>query len=72
VNQVTRILTAIETGNPRATEELSLRVQDELRHVAARRLPNERPGLTLPPTAPGVFGEATSPEATAASTDQFH
>jgi RNA polymerase sigma factor (TIGR02999 family) len=50
VSEVTRILTSIETGEPRAAEELLLLVYDELRQLAARRLANERPGQTVQAT----------------------
>jgi RNA polymerase sigma factor (TIGR02999 family) len=50
MSEVTRILTAIEAGEPRAGEELLPLVYDELRHLAARRLANERPGQTIQAT----------------------
>jgi RNA polymerase sigma factor (TIGR02999 family) len=51
MNEVTRILTAIEQGDPRAPEELLPLVYDELRRLAALKLAREKPGQTLPPTA---------------------
>jgi len=48
---VTRILSAIEQGDPRATEELIPLVYDELRLLAARKLSHEPPGQTLEGTA---------------------
>jgi RNA polymerase sigma factor (TIGR02999 family) len=51
MNEVTRILTAIEDGKPRATEELLPLVYEELRRLAAFKLAQEEPGQTLQPTA---------------------
>ena len=48
---VTRILNAIEQGDPRATEELLPLVYEELRLLAARKLSHELPGQTLQSTA---------------------
>ena len=48
---VTRILSAIEAGDPRAAEELLPLVYDELRKLAAARLAGEKPGQTLQATA---------------------
>ena len=48
---VTRILNAIERGDPRATEELLPLVYDELRLLAAQKLARESPGQTLQATA---------------------
>src|SRR6059036_1429636 len=48
---VTRILTAIEQGDPHAAEQLLPLVYDELRKLAAQRLAQEKPGQTLQPTA---------------------
>ena len=48
--EVTRILNAIERGEPHAAEELLPLVYDELRRLAARRLANERPGQTVQAT----------------------
>jgi RNA polymerase sigma factor (TIGR02999 family) len=48
---VTRILSAIEQGEPRAAEQLLPLVYDELRRLAARRLAREAPGQTLQATA---------------------
>jgi RNA polymerase sigma factor (TIGR02999 family) len=48
---ITRILNAIEQGDPRATEELIPMVYDELRLLAARKLAKEPPGQTLQATA---------------------
>src|SRR5262249_22095640 len=51
MSEVTRILSAIEQGNPRAAEQLLPLVYDELRQLAARKLAQEKPGQTLQPTA---------------------
>jgi RNA polymerase sigma factor (TIGR02999 family) len=51
MNDVTRILSAIEQGDPRAAERLLPLVYDELRELAARRLAHEKPGQTLQATA---------------------
>jgi RNA polymerase sigma factor (TIGR02999 family) len=48
---VTRILNAIEQGDPRATEELLPLVYEELRLLAAQKLSHELPGQTLQATA---------------------
>jgi RNA polymerase sigma factor (TIGR02999 family) len=48
---VTRILCAIELGNPRAAAELLPLVYDELRKLAAARLAREQPGQTIQATA---------------------
>ena len=51
MNDVTRILSAVEGGNALAAEQLLPLVYDELRKLAARRLVQEQPGLTLQATA---------------------
>jgi RNA polymerase sigma factor (TIGR02999 family) len=51
MSEVTRILSAIEQGEPQAAEQLLPLVYDELRKLAARRLAQEKPGQTLQPTA---------------------
>jgi RNA polymerase sigma factor (TIGR02999 family) len=51
MNDVTRILSAIEHGDAKASEELLPLVYDELRKLAAQRLAHERPGQTLQATA---------------------
>src|SRR5215203_1369143 len=51
MNDVTRILSAIERGEPQASEQLLPLVYDELRELAARRLAREKPGQTLQATA---------------------
>ena len=51
MNEVTRILSAIDQGDPQAAEQLLPLVYDELRKLAAQRLTNEKPGQTLQATA---------------------
>jgi RNA polymerase sigma factor (TIGR02999 family) len=51
MSEVTRILSAIEQGEPQAAEQLLPLVYDELRQLAAQKLAQERPGQTLQPTA---------------------
>jgi RNA polymerase sigma factor (TIGR02999 family) len=51
MNDVTRILSEIEQGDPKAAERLLPLVYDELRKLAARRLAQEKPGQTLQATA---------------------
>jgi RNA polymerase sigma factor (TIGR02999 family) len=51
MNDVTRILSAIEQGDPHAAEQLLPQVYDELRKLAAQKLAQEKPGQTLQATA---------------------
>jgi hypothetical protein len=51
MHEVTRILPAIEAGDPSAAEQLLPLVYDELRQLAAQRLAQEKPGQTLQATA---------------------
>jgi RNA polymerase sigma factor (TIGR02999 family) len=51
MSRVTQILTAIESGDARAAEELLPLVYEELRSLAAHRMAQEAPGQTLQPTA---------------------
>jgi RNA polymerase sigma factor (TIGR02999 family) len=51
MNEVTRILSAIEQGEPHAAEQLLPLVYDELRKLAAQKLAQEKPGQTLQATA---------------------
>jgi RNA polymerase sigma factor (TIGR02999 family) len=51
MSEVTRILSAIEQGDPSAAEQLLPLVYDELRRLAAQRLAQEKPGQTLQATA---------------------
>jgi RNA polymerase sigma factor (TIGR02999 family) len=48
---VTRILDAIEMGDPQAAAELLPLVYDELRKLASQKLAREKPGQTLQATA---------------------
>ena len=50
-SDVTRILSAIEQGDPSAAEQLLPLVYDELRKLAAAKLSQEQPGQTLQATA---------------------
>ena len=43
MSDVTRILSAIEQGDPSAAEQLLPLVYDELRRLAAAKLANEKP-----------------------------
>lgn len=51
MSDVTRILSAIEDGDPQAAEQLLPLVYDELRRLAAQQLAHEKPGQTLEATA---------------------
>src|SRR5262249_12842711 len=51
MSDVTRVLSAIEQGDPHAAGQLLPLVYDELRKLAARKLAQERPGQTLEATA---------------------
>ena len=51
MNDVTRILSAIDQGDALAAEQLLPLVYDELRKLAAQRLAREKPGQTLDATA---------------------
>jgi RNA polymerase sigma factor (TIGR02999 family) len=51
VSEVTRILSAIDQGDPHAAEQLLPLVYEELRKLAAARLSQEQPGQTLQATA---------------------
>jgi RNA polymerase sigma factor (TIGR02999 family) len=51
MNDVTRILSAIEQGDPLAAGRLLPLVYDELRKLAAQKLSHEKPGHTLQATA---------------------
>ena len=51
MSDVTRILSAIEQGDPSAAEQLLPLVYDELRKLAGQRLAQEKPGQTLQATA---------------------
>jgi len=49
--EVTRILKAAQSGDPKAAEDLLPLVYDELRRLAAAKMVRERPDQTLQPTA---------------------
>ena len=51
MNDITRVLSAIEHGDPRASEELLPLVYRELRRLAQQRIAREKPGQTLQATA---------------------
>jgi RNA polymerase sigma factor (TIGR02999 family) len=51
MTDVTRILSAIEQGDPQAAEQLLPLVYDELRKLAAQKMAQEKPGQTLQATA---------------------
>ncbi len=51
MSELTRILSAIEEGDPSAAEQLLPLVYDELRKLAAQKLAHEKPGQTLEATA---------------------
>jgi RNA polymerase sigma factor (TIGR02999 family) len=51
MSEVTRILSAIEQGDPYAAAQLLPLVYDQLRQLAAHKLAQEKPGQTLEATA---------------------
>jgi len=51
MSDATRILEAIDRGDPQAAEQLLPLVYEELRRLAAQRLSAEKPGQTLQATA---------------------
>jgi RNA polymerase sigma factor (TIGR02999 family) len=51
VSEVTRILSAIDAGDPQAASDLLPLVYDELRRLALQKMAQETPGQTLQPTA---------------------
>jgi RNA polymerase sigma factor (TIGR02999 family) len=51
MSDVTRILSAIDQGDPRAAEQLLPLVYGELRRLAASKMAHEAPGQTLQATA---------------------
>jgi len=56
MSDVTRILSAIEQGDPQASEQLLPLVYEELRKLAAQKMAQEKPGQTLQAT--GLVHEA--------------
>jgi len=51
MTELTRILSAIDQGDPNAAEQLLPLVYNELRKLAAQKLAQEKPGQTLEATA---------------------
>src|SRR4029077_19853672 len=51
MDTITKVLNAIEHGDPHAAEQLLPLVYDELRKLAAAKLAHEKPGQTLQATA---------------------
>src|SRR5260370_19039928 len=51
VSDVTRVIEAIQQGDPKAADELLPLVYEELRKLAASKMANEAAGNTLQPTA---------------------
>lgn len=51
MSEVTRILSAIDRGDPQAAEQLLPLVYDELRRLAAQKMANEKPEQILQATA---------------------
>ncbi len=51
VSDVTRVIEAVQRGDPRAADELLPLVYEELRKLAASKMANEAAGNTLQPTA---------------------
>jgi RNA polymerase sigma factor (TIGR02999 family) len=51
MSEVTRILSAMQQGDPHAAGQLLPLVYEDLRRLAARKLAHETPGQTLQPTA---------------------
>src|SRR5690348_9422352 len=51
MSDVTRVLSAIDGGDPHAAEQLLPLVYQELRQLAAQKLAQEKPGQTLEATA---------------------
>jgi len=51
VSDVTRVIEAIQHGDPKAADELLPLVYEELRNLAASKMANEAAGNTLQPTA---------------------
>ncbi|HVK16794.1 MAG TPA: ECF-type sigma factor, partial [Fimbriiglobus sp.] len=62
-SDVTRLLDAAASGDPKAAAELLPLVYDELRKLAAVRMAEEKPGQTLQPTALPCCGRTTRPAA---------
>src|SRR5262249_46890578 len=69
MSEVTRILSAIEQGDPDAAAKLLPLVYDELRHLPAQKLAHENPAQ--PPQAPALVQEASRPLGDAARPQQW-
>ena len=51
MTDITRILNAIDRGDQRAVDDLLPLIYEQLRHLAAQKLAQEKPGQTLQATA---------------------
>lgn len=51
MSNVTKLLDAIQNGEPKAAQDLIPLVYDSLKRIAARKMSNQPPGQTLQPTA---------------------
>lgn len=54
MSDVTQLLSAIDSGDPKAGEQLLPLVYEELRKLAAAKMAQEKPGQTLQATALGT------------------
>jgi RNA polymerase sigma factor (TIGR02999 family) len=75
MHEVTRILGAIEQGDPHAADRLLPLVYEELRRLAAQKLAREAPGQTLQATAlvhEAYLRLAVSGDASAPREPQWH
>ncbi|MCI0462389.1 MAG: ECF-type sigma factor, partial [Gemmataceae bacterium] len=64
MSDVTRLLNALDQGDPHAASQLLPLVYDELRRLAAQKLAREAPGQTLDATdrrSPGRGTAGTGP-----------
>src|SRR4029450_5899939 len=59
MSEVTRILSAIEQGDPSAAEQLLPLVYDELRKLAGEKMAQQRHGQTLHATSPGTAADTS-------------
>ncbi len=51
MNDLTRLLNSVESGDTTASDDLRRLIYDELRKLAAQKMARESPGQTLQPTA---------------------
>jgi RNA polymerase sigma factor (sigma-70 family) len=74
MSDVTRILEAIDAGDPQAAAQLLPLVYDELRKLAAAKMAQEKPGQTLDATAlvHEAYMKLVSPVALAPGEDSKH